>query len=181
MAKNMIEHSESEFQTEEALARAFNAEAAIKQKMSYRDWNSWEAREVQGLFGVPDNLLVLWKTHNSGRRALVTVSFEYKKEKWKRALVQAYRYSAFSDYSCVVMDAVYVHRALSSIERFKRSNIGLLDVSKNGFVRWHFVPILRKPYSGSTRRALLDAIEYHLFGKSKQLTKCGPNIKWIEE
>jgi hypothetical protein len=179
MAKKPLKNSKDGFETEAELGRAFKASTVIKQKMSYRNWKSWEAKELQGLFGIPDHLLVLWKNNKNGRRLIRTVSFEIKKEKWKRALIQAYRYSAFSDYSFVVMDHAYVHRALTALEEFKRSNIGLLSVSKKGLVYWHFVPILRKPYSDSAKNFLQEAIHHHLFNKPLCRENGGPTIKWI--
>jgi hypothetical protein len=178
MAKKPLKNQINGFESEEELGRAFKASAAIKRKMLYRDWRSWEARELQGLFGVPDHLLVLWKTCGRGRRLVRIVSFEIKREKWKRALIQAYRYSAFSDYSFVVMDHSYVHRALGAIEEFKRANIGLLSVAKKGRVHWHFIPVLRKPYSESAKHFLRDAIRRHLFGKPTRRKREGPTIKW---
>jgi hypothetical protein len=164
------------FGTEEALGRAFKASRTIKRKLPYCDWKSWEARELQGLFGVPDHLVVLWNPRMGGRRILRVVSFEIKKEKWQRALVQAYRYLAFSDYSCVVMDHAFVHRAVAQIEQFRRSNVGLLSVSSDGSVEWHYVPKCRRPYSDSARKFLHDTLLNHLFKTARP--RGGPTIKW---
>jgi len=178
MAKKSLDNRETGFDSEKDLSCAFKASSVIKQRMRYRDWCSWEAHEVKGLFGIPDHMLVLWRASERGSYIVRTVSFEIKKEKWKRALIQAYKYSAFSDYSVVVMDNAYVHRALPSINVFKRSNIGLLSVSKNESVQWHVVPTLRKPYSENAQRILHGAIRSHLFGEEPLIMYGGPTIRW---
>ena len=48
--------------------------------------------------------------------------------------MQAYRYASFADYSFVVLDEAYVHRAVAGLNQFKRSNIGLLSVRLDGGV-----------------------------------------------
>jgi len=164
------------FKSEMALSEAFNASVTIKEKMQYHDWNMWEVRELQGLFGVPDHLLVLWKQTQGGHRILRTLSFELKRENWRRALVQAYRYLAFSEYSFVVMDQAYVHRALSGISEFKRANVGLISISSTGSIIWHFLPGFRRPYMDSARLFLKNAIQSHLF--NAPIRQEGPQIKW---
>jgi hypothetical protein len=144
--------------------------------MRYQDWESWEAHELQGLVGVPDKFLVLWKSTCSGNRVIRTIAFEIKRDNWRRALVQAYRYLAFADYSFVVMDAAFVHRPITAIDQFKRANIGLLSVSKTGEVEWHYTPRLSRPYSDSARTFLREAIHAHLFDIPKR--NGGPTIKW---
>lgn len=165
------------FRSEKLLSQAFEAAATVKGKLRYGDWESWEAHELRGLFGVPDSLLVLWKQTTSKKRQVRTVAFEIKREKWRRALIQAYRYLAFADYSFVVMDAAYVHRALAAIDDFKRANVGLLSVSKTKNVEWHYTPHLQRPYSESAQTFLQEAIKAHLFNAPKR--KAGPTIKWI--
>ena len=167
------------FRSEKALSQAFNASVVIRKRKRYTGWKCWEARELQGLFGVPDTLLVYWKLTRSDRHQLRTIALEMKCSKWQRALVQAYRYLAFADYSFVVMDAAYVHRAVTAIDQFKRANVGLISVAKSGEVEWHYNPQLRKPYSDSARTFLLEAIREHLF-KTKRSAR-GPTIRWTAE
>ncbi len=171
-----MKRNKSEFHSEKKLSRMFQAARVIKSKMRYHNWESWEAHELQGLFGVPDNLLVLWKSKRSGNRVVRTVAFEIKREKWPRALIQAYKYRAFADYSFVVMDAAFVHRAVAAIDKFKCANIGLLSVFKTGEVEWHHTPRLCRPYSDSARTFLRETIHAHLFNVPRR--NGGPTIKW---
>ena len=162
--------------SEEMLSEQFSAVSAVRRKVRGSDWNTWETAELRGLFGVPDRFVVLWRQTPSGRRNIRTVAFEIKRDKWKRALIQAYRYLAFADMSIVVLDAEFVHRALPHLNEFKKSNVGLISLTSEGALCWHHVPRFQKPYLSSARLFLRNAISAHLFSTPKRLH--GPSIKW---
>lgn len=164
MAKKNKDVTDRGFDSERDLSRAFSPESCIRAEFGYKDWNSWQAPELEGLFGIPDHIAVFWRTDRLGRRVVRTFAFELKRDHWRRALMQAYRYASFADYSLVVLDNMYVHRAVAHLEEFKKSNIGLLSVRVDGKVRWHFRPHRRTPYSRHMRHLLDAALSVHLFG-----------------
>ena len=55
-------------------------------------------KEWQGLFGIPD--YVCFSKLDTG---IKVVSFELKLKNWRGAMIQAFRYRSFSDYSYVVL------------------------------------------------------------------------------
>ena len=67
------------------------------------------------------------------------ISVEAKLSKWKNALHQAYRCSAFSHYSYVLLPLHYAHIAVRSKDEFEKRNVGLLTIENNQ------VKILIKP------------------------------------
>jgi hypothetical protein len=164
------------FKAEKDISRVFSPEECIRSAFKYNDWESWTADEIEGLFGIPDHLSVFWKYDKLGRRIVRTFAFEMKREKWRHALMQAYRYASFADYSFVVLDNTYVHRALSSIQDFKKANIGLISVTLSGEILWHFRPKFTLPYSKHMRRFLLSALDAQLF--EKEDNRNGFTIKW---
>lgn len=93
-------------------------------------------QEPKGLFGIPDVLI------DNGH----IISIEFKLNKWKRALEQAYRYRSFSTESYVFLDIDYVDSAVKNIEKFQQYNIGLCGVSKEKIILY-YAPIYKEPYS----------------------------------
>lgn len=166
------------FEAEKKISSAFSISQCVKNGLDYGDWHAWEASEVKGLFGIPDHIVVLWRKDNRGRLTIRTVALEVKLVKWQRALIQAYRYAAFADYSLVVLDRAFVHRALASLDDFKRANIGLLSVDRQGHVEWHHRPRYQRPYSEINRRSLNTAIKEHVFGNTDARSGGGSTIKW---
>lgn len=122
----------------------------------------WERQEVEDLFGIPDLVVAFKKETSQGEQVLRTFAFEMKRFDWKRALWQAFRYSSFAHHSCVVLDSCYVHRALSSLDKFKRSNIGLISVSTDGAIQWHYRPSPSQPYCDYLQQRLEDWISRDL-------------------
>ncbi len=116
--------------------------------------NSFKIIEPKGLFGIP-NLLVV-KRGNSNTKRLTTTSFEMKLRNWKRALVQAFKYKAFSNYSYVVIDHYYISAPLKHIDRFKQSNIGLVSVDRSGKVHIHVRPSKDNPYCNATKEKVVE-------------------------
>lgn len=69
-----------------------------------------------------------------------SIAIEAKLKNWKRALMQAYRYKWFADYSYVILDHAHVHSAIQNIDLFEKHNIGLVSVSTEGNYYSHYVP-----------------------------------------
>lgn len=101
--------------------------------------------EVEGFFGIPD--IVVVNTSNGIRKSY---AYEAKLKNWQRAIVQAFRYKAFVNISCVIMDHDHINPALSQYERFVRSNVGLMSIDDSGEVYCHYRPYEEIPYSPST-------------------------------
>lgn len=74
-----------------------------------------------------------------------SIAIEAKLRNWKRALMQAYRYKWFADYSYVVLDHTYIRPAIQNIELFKKYNVGLISISSDGFFEKHYTPKKEKP------------------------------------
>lgn len=132
----------------------------------YSEWEMREEREMDGLFGIPDLVLAFGKYDSMGRKRFRALSFEFKCKNWQRALIQAYRYSAFSHYSFVVLDAAFATPAIRNIDRFQKSNIGLLTIDINLNISWHYRPYYQKPYSFHTYKALSEKLEPFLFSNA---------------
>lgn len=153
--------------------RAFDAETTLVDtalmderlhlNLGYEDWGRWSGTEVPGLFGVPDVMIAYGKRNRRGDRLLRVHTFEMKLSDWRKALVQAFRYQAFSHYTYVVMDHFYVGRALSNLEEFERTNIGLLSVNTSGGVSWYHRPRYRRPYSDRIHHRLRERLQSVLF------------------
>jgi len=110
--------------------------------------------EPKGLFGIPD-LLIAQKDQSN---TYYSIAFEMKLRKWKRALNQAYRYKSFSEYVYVVMDDKFVGPALKNLDKFKKSNVGLVSI-KNGRVSRHYLPKRDEPYYLPHKEKLLSFIQ----------------------
>lgn len=168
--------TEQSFKSESDISQVFSIESWIREKFRYNDWHSWKVNELTGLFGIPDHVAIFWKRDILGRRIQRTFSFEMKKNNWRRALVQAYRYASFSEYSFVVLDHYYVHRALAHLDEFQNANIGLISISVDGEVFWHVRPRYRAPYSRHMRQLLRAGLSAYLFGEGK--LKPNKRLQW---
>jgi hypothetical protein len=71
-----------------------------------------------------------------------TISLEAKLHDWKRALVQAYRYRWFSNYSFVLLPSEKAVSAKSNIELFRRHDVGLVTIGTSGLFL-HYCPVRR--------------------------------------
>ena len=115
--------------------------------------------EPKGLFGIPDLLIVNADPSQVGcKHHLQTIAFEMKLSKWKRALMQAFSIEAFANYSYVLIDMDHVYPALSNIERFKKSNIGLVSVNHHGDFLVHFQPRFDSPFSNDLGSVVSEMI-----------------------
>lgn len=101
--------------------------------------------EVSGFFGIPDIVVVI---DNAGKQ--LSYAYEAKLRNWKKAIFQAFRYKAFADFSYVIMDHDHVKPAVSHLEKFKRSNIGLMSIDNTGELTIHYNPYQEIPYSPNT-------------------------------
>lgn len=120
--------------------------------------NNCVALEPLGLFGIPD-VLVLNIKNDNGEEYTETIAFELKLRKWKRALVQAFKYRAFAEKSYVVIDEGNVGPAIKSIEMFQKSNIGLLSIDEGGTVKSYFEPNSEDPYSEYYHNLVCEKVE----------------------
>lgn len=117
--------------------------------------------EPKGLFGVPDLVVVNLDQADGTRKKLRSFAFEMKLRNWKRALIQAYRYRSFSDYSYVMLDNSNIGPALKRIEAFKKSNIGLLGIDTSGTIYAYYSPSIEKPYE----KSLIVLLKNNMFGE----------------
>jgi hypothetical protein len=147
------------FISEIDLVRAVLRNEQFYELFGYDEWKMWKEQEVEGLFGIPDLILAFGKYDSIGRKIFRTLSFEFKCKNWQRALIQAYRYAAFSHYSFVILDAAFSKPAIQNIEKFQRSNIGLLTVDTKLNITFHFRPAYRKPYSSHSYFKLAEKLE----------------------
>lgn len=74
-----------------------------------------------------------------------TIAIEAKLKNWKRALHQAYRYKWFASLSYVVLDCKNINPAIRNIHEFKKYNVGLATIAKNGNLDVLFKPQSEAP------------------------------------
>lgn len=98
--------------------------------------------EVKGFFGIPDLIVV---DHSSNDP--ISYAFEMKLSNWKRAHYQAFRYKSFVNKSYVIMDNDHISPVLKKIDRFLKSNIGLMSIDNSGRVYVHHNPYDEMPFS----------------------------------
>lgn len=151
------------FLSEQEMVEAFLYNSQLDIKNRYTNWKSWGGIELTGLFGIPDVVMAFGKINPSGQKIIRTYAFELKLRNWQRALVQAFKYSAFSNYSFVVLDESNVQPALAKIMSFQRANIGLLTLNIKGEIKWYNSPKYQKPYSPQLYKELSQSMREKLF------------------
>lgn len=151
------------FVTEKEMAEVFLLNSQLNIDSKYSEWNKWQEVELGGFFGIPDVIMAFGKLNTSGKKIIRTHAFELKLKNWKRALMQAYRYSAFSHYSYVVLDYAHAQSALTHIDMFQRSNIGLATLDITGKIIVHNMPKFQKPYSEQLYKNLSVSLIPKLF------------------
>lgn len=111
--------------------------------------------ECEGLFGVPDYLVV----EKEKDQLKNVVAYELKLKNWKRALIQAFKYKSFANQAVVVIDNHYVGRAIKNIDEFKRVKVGLasFDLEKN--IKVHYMPEQDSPFSSSYSQVILKKLK----------------------
>jgi len=83
-------------------------------------------------------------------------AIEAKLKNWKQALKQAYRYKWFAEFSYVVLDAFYAKPAIQNIDMFKKYNVGLATLSKEGNLVRYYSPQKNKPYDSNMQILLYE-------------------------
>lgn len=90
------------------------------------------------------------------------LAFEGKLSRWRHALNQAYRNSAFADWSYVVLPIKTAETAIYSEYEFSRRGVGLVAVSAEG------IKILLTPQPGKKLQPWISdrALDFAIDGKS---------------
>lgn len=148
----------------------------------YSEWeNRWGALEIEGFFGIPDMVLAFGKSSVNNRKYLRTVAFEFKLRNWKKALSQAYKYSAFAQYSYVIILEDNIKPVLKSMELFKKSNIGLISISHTGKLKLLNKPKLKEPYSEQLKNKFNHIVLKELFSLSERKNENSDyKSQWID-
>ena len=89
-----------------------------------------------------------------------SIAFEAKLRNWKKALLQAYRYKWFAEYSYVILDDAHSNPAIQNIDSFEKMNVGLLTITTDGIIKENFHPKRQKPIDPSMQMLLSEFI-YH--------------------
>ncbi len=107
----------------------------------------FRAREVKGLFGVPDLIAAVVPNATDRRLSLRSIAFEMKLADWRQGLVQAFRYRSFASVVYVVLDDARVKSGLAHRERFERANVGLIGLDPGGKFTVYQRPRKEPPFS----------------------------------
>ncbi len=158
------------FNSEKEMVDTIKESTYLKKLASKND--SIVMEEVKGLFGVPDLVIV-----NRDRKKKTTYAYEAKLTKWKRALMQAYRYKAFANESYVIMDHDHVGPALSNKEIFLKSNVGLISIDNAGQVYYHYQPYREDPFSTHLKNKFNSMIPPPGYRSSIDATSCSNGLK----
>ncbi len=142
------------FTSESELTETATTSKEFYDSLGYQDWHRWERRELKGYFGIPDYVVAFGKKKKNGVPLIRAFAFEMKLKDWKRAIIQAYKYTSFAHYSYVVMDHYYIERAKRNIQMFERSNIGLTSIDTDGNFYVHLKPKFQSPYSDRLKKKL---------------------------
>nr|WP_320060044.1 hypothetical protein [uncultured Bacteroides sp.] len=88
------------------------------------------------------------------------IAFEAKLRNWKKALMQAYRYKWFADYSYVILDEAHSKVAIENLPLFEKLNVGLLTISIDGVVKKYHHPKKQKPLDPTMQMLLSEVVMY---------------------
>ncbi len=88
------------------------------------------------------------------------IAFEAKLRNWKKALMQAYRYKWFADYSYVILDEAHSRVAIENLSLFEKLNVGLLTISIEGVVKKYHHPKKQKPLDPTMQMLLSEVVMY---------------------
>lgn len=163
------------FKTEKLLFEIALTSPFIQNMVDSLVYTTFACIEPQGLFGIPDLVVANIEYNHTGPRICRSFAFEMKLSNWKRALIQAYRYLAFSNYSFVVIDRSSQKPAIDHIQEFALSNIGLMSVDRSGFFSLHYFPKFNKPYSYNLECKLTELL---LGGKGKNPNQSSDLLFW---
>ena len=87
-------------------------------------------------------------------------SNKYELRNWKKALMQAYRYKWFADYSYVVLDEAHSKAAIENLPLFEKLNVGLLTISISGVIKKYYHPKKQKPLDPTMQMLLSEVVMY---------------------
>jgi hypothetical protein len=107
--------------------------------------------EPKGLFGIPDLVIATIDPDTITGNPISVYAFEFKLKNWKQALMQAFRYKSFANYSFVIMDNDFIDPAIKNYTSFLRANIGLLSIDDHGKIIKHVDTRSDLPYSKGIR------------------------------
>lgn len=79
------------------------------------------------------------------------IAIEAKISDWQRVLIQAYRNLQFADESWAVLDHAFVRPAVTNIDRFKTSGVGLASVDRERGLFIHYSATTQGPMSVGKR------------------------------
>lgn len=142
--------------------------AKIKEITKANEFNikkSLEKLIVDSYIYQTDMLFNVTKTYKS--ITTNSVAIEAKLKNWKRALNQAFRYKWFASKSYVVLDSKYITPALVNIDEFKKYNVGLAEINKQGCLKIYFNPKSQKPIDDKMFMLLNEQLKQHLLRKKK--------------
>lgn len=89
-------------------------------------------------------------------------AIEAKLKNWKRALMQAYRYRWFAEFSYVVLDAHFSKPAVKNQSWFEKYNVGLASINTDGELIRHYNPIRQKPFDIKMQMLLSEKVKSQL-------------------
>lgn len=145
------------FRTEANLLEVFTKADRVRECFDLAGYDLLYFIEPRGLFGIPD--VVVSTLPGSNDTDVTVFAFELKLSNWKRALVQAFRYRSFAEYSFVVLDSEHSAPAIRNLQMFIRADVGLVTLDSEGTVEVHCRPQCRKPYLSDLRERLLASID----------------------
>ena len=95
--------------------------------------------------------------------SLSNIAIEAKLKNWRRALNQAFRYKWFADKSFVVLDSQNSQPALKNIGEFKKLNVGLAEIAKDGHLLIHYKPQKEAPINPAMWMLLNETLRKDAF------------------
>jgi hypothetical protein len=107
-------------------------------------------------YGIAD---LIWFLPEKNRDSATLYAFETKLANWKRAFQQAYRYSFYSDVSCVVLPAQKSKPAVANIDLFELHGIGLWLFDKDStIIEKVFTPFKSCARNPEVRQKVIDTL-----------------------
>lgn len=96
-----------------------------------------------------------------------SIAIEAKLKNWKRALMQAYRYNWFSNYSYVVLPKTSINSAKKKLNMFQSLKVGLASIDTNGEIELIYKPKRNKPYNTNMEYLLNENLLNHWLQNAK--------------
>ena len=157
------------FSSEREMTNAFLQSEQLYSYLKYSDWIRQQDYEVTGLFGIPDIVITFGKVLPVKQNVIRVFAFELKLRNWKRALSQAFKYSAFAHFSYVVLDDAHTQPSLQNIHLFEKANIGLISVNANREITLFHSPYIQKPYSAQLYQDYYSSLSENIFGEASAI------------